>query len=100
MTGFNQMARTPVDPEKCCEVGDAARLSQVMSDYDYRVAAAQAGNKIFDHSGSDGIKCAAWLVHEQYFGVQRKRAGYTQPLLLATRQAQRGSMQSIANLSP
>src|SRR5437899_9151488 len=100
MAGFNQMASSAIDPKKCCEVGDAARLSQVMSDYDYGIAAAQAGNEIFDHSRGDGIECAAWLVHEQYFRIQRECASNTEPLLLAARQAQRGRMQPVTNLFP
>jgi hypothetical protein len=84
---FNQIASIAIGPEKCCEVGDAARLSQVMGDYDYCVAAAQADYQIFHYSGGDRVKRAAWLVHEQYFRVQRERAGNAESLLLAARQA-------------
>ena len=43
----------------------------------------QLENQVFDLGGRNGIERGARFVHQQDLGINRQRAGDTQPLLLA-----------------
>ena len=65
---LDESASVFLDPEEADVVGDAAGLSEVVGDDDDGVAAAEAGDHVFDDAAGEGVEGAAGFVEEEDFG--------------------------------
>ena len=63
-------------------MADARSLLQIVRDHNHRVARAQFGDEFLNLLGADGVKRAAWLIHQQDSGLHGEHAGDAEPLLL------------------
>lgn len=97
---LDEPARSVVNPEQGGIVRDTARLSQVMSDDQNRIASTEPDNEILNDAAGNRIEGAAGLIHEQHLRGKRQSSGNTEALLLAAGQSQRGRIQPILDLIP
>ena len=65
---FDEAPGVFLDPEEADVVGDAAGLGEVVGDDDDGVAAAEAGDHVFDDAAGEGVEGAARFVEEEDFG--------------------------------
>src|SRR5687768_6362524 len=63
-------------------IAGPACLGHVVGDDDLGVFAAETEHQLFDRARALDIERAAWLIHQDHFGLQRKEPGDAKLLLL------------------
>src|SRR6476620_10747854 len=71
-----------------------------MRDDDDRVVRDKLPHEILDLERRDRVQRAAWLIHQDDVGVDRKRPGYAQPLLLTAGERQSAVLKLVLHLVP
>ena len=79
-------------------VGDPVGLLQVVGDDHDRDVGPQLHDQLLDDRGRARVQRRAGLVEQQHLGVDRERARDAEPLLLATREAQRRMGEVVLDL--
>src|SRR5262249_40552665 len=87
-------------PEERGVIRNTRSLLHVVGYYYYRVFLLEICYQLLDFLGSDRIERRSRLIHQQHFRLNRKRSCYTNPLLLAARQAESGFLQPVLYLVP